>query len=462
MKYPMRRRVLDITPVYVDKRKGIFDTNRIGDEMVWATKTKGLELTKTTGHPPPRKPQIRGRAPATKAITFTPAELFGAMAKCSHLHVVNSAAVTSESETCRHLLNEYVDDDDDSFAILETADRLKDFSRTHLAGVVGAGISYLQMIRDGYTWCDHFENMSLAGAAPTKKSPDFVFSRRDDKTVALTESKATRGSSRKQFDTTVRRGYLQQVSPYLGMRVGSSVASHGFAIGSWMTSAKRAEIVIHHTAPPSGNGDGSDEGADPTEVRRGNYLNALTLLLGPDVSRAALSGEWSARGRQFVMARWLGHEWLLGFAPFHSPYVFDEEDKILWENSHKLAPSLWGFNRFALEWNVARQFFMSLERNDTLTNPLENIPEMDDRLIAEARSSDSAVFPDGFAVIGKDADLELVSVNPIFPQDLEQAKLEQEVKRIAVQGSEVERLGWDEATTKEEEEKQLQQVWLTD
>ncbi|NKK60008.1 hypothetical protein GFM44_29490 [Rhizobium leguminosarum bv. viciae] len=430
--------------------------------MVWATKTKGLELTKTTGHPPPRKPQIRGRAPATKAITFTPAELFGAMARCSHLHVVNSAAVTAESETCRHLLNEYVDDDDDSFAILETADRLKDFSRTHLAGVVGAGISYLQMIRDGYTWCDHFENATLAGAAPTKKSPDFVFNRRGERTVALSESKATRGSSRKQFDSTVKRGYLQQVTPYLGMKVGSSVASHGFSIGSWMTSPKRAEILIHHTAPSPGGVDGSDEEADPTEVRRGNYLNALTLLLGPVASQAARSGDWSARERQFVTARWLGHEWLLGFAPFHSPYVIAKDDTILWADCYRPSPYLWGFNSFALELNVARQFFWSLELNDTLTNPLENIPEMDDRLIAEARSSDSAVFPDGFAVIGKGADLELVSVNPILPQDLEPAELEQEVERIAIQETEVERLGWDEATSEEEEEKQLQQIWLTD
>jgi hypothetical protein len=99
MKYPTRRRELDITPVSVDKRKAYSIRIELGEEMVWATKTKGLELTKTTGHPPPRKPQIQGRAPATKAITFTPAELFGAMAKCSHLHVINAAAVTAESET---------------------------------------------------------------------------------------------------------------------------------------------------------------------------------------------------------------------------------------------------------------------------------------------------------------------------------------------------------------------------
>ena len=40
-----------------------------------------------------------------------------------------------------------------------------------LVGVVGAGVAYLQMIRDGYVWCDHFENQLLLQTAPTKRSP---------------------------------------------------------------------------------------------------------------------------------------------------------------------------------------------------------------------------------------------------------------------------------------------------
>jgi len=115
------------------------------------------------------------------------------MARCSHLHSINPDAVTLESESCRHLIAHHVDERPDEFSLLASAKRLKDFSRTHLVGVVGAGVAYLQMIRDGYVWCDHFENQLLLQTAPTKRSPDFVFSRPNHADVAITESKATHG-----------------------------------------------------------------------------------------------------------------------------------------------------------------------------------------------------------------------------------------------------------------------------
>src|SRR5688572_15937133 len=100
---------------------------------------KTIELKSVTAHRPRAKPGIRGRAPSVSEIRFTPDELFGAMARCSHLHPVDAGAVTFESEGCRHLLSQHVDDQADHFAILPTARRLKDFSRTHMVGVVGAG-----------------------------------------------------------------------------------------------------------------------------------------------------------------------------------------------------------------------------------------------------------------------------------------------------------------------------------
>jgi len=82
-------------------------------------------------------------------IQFTPEELFGAMARCSYLHPVDPGAVTFESEGCRHLIAQHVDDQADDFFILPTVRRLKDFSRTHLVGIVGAGIAYLQTSSSG-------------------------------------------------------------------------------------------------------------------------------------------------------------------------------------------------------------------------------------------------------------------------------------------------------------------------
>ncbi|WP_156951941.1 hypothetical protein [Bradyrhizobium sp. WSM1743] len=79
-----------------------------------------------------------GRAPSIRQIQFSPLELFGAMARCSHLHPVNPDAVTLESESCRHLIAHHVDERPDEFSLLASAKRLKDFSRSHLVGIVGA------------------------------------------------------------------------------------------------------------------------------------------------------------------------------------------------------------------------------------------------------------------------------------------------------------------------------------
>ncbi len=159
-------------------------------------------------------------------------------------------------------------------------------------GSSAAGVAYLQMIRDGYVWCDHFENQLLLETAPTKRSPDFVFSRPNHTDVAITESKATHGSSRKQFGRSVENGYVEQVEPYLGMQISGATVSHGFAIGSWMTSPTRAELVIDHTAVPVLATPPDDVPSDPTAVKRGNYLTVLALMFGSAAARGARDGTW--------------------------------------------------------------------------------------------------------------------------------------------------------------------------
>jgi hypothetical protein len=63
-------------------------------------------------------------------------------------------------------------------------------------------IPYLVMIRDGYVWADHFEQLK-GGAAGVTATPDFVFSRPNDAAVALVESKGTRSARQNAFETTV-------------------------------------------------------------------------------------------------------------------------------------------------------------------------------------------------------------------------------------------------------------------
>lgn len=375
--------------------------------MTWTAKQKKIELTSITGHKHRPTPGVTGRAPSVQQIQFSPQELFGAMARCSNLHPINPDAVTPESESCRHLVAHHVDERSNDFSILASAKRLKDFSRTHLMGVVGGGIAYLQMIRDGYVWCDHFENLALLGSAPTKRSPDFVFSRPGLPDVAITESKATHGSWRKPFSRSVRKGYVEQVAPYLGMQLSGATASHGFAIGSWMTSPTRAELMIDHTAVPAPTTPPGDVPSDPTAVKRGNYLTVLALMFGASVARGARAGTWPFPDTTFIVANWLGREWVVGsYSPFQAVVLI--EDEYLADGS--VEPWMLQTNAFALERSIADVVLRSLGGAGDGADPLADLSPIDDELYASARASGGAVYPDGLAVIGRAEDLENVRV----------------------------------------------------
>lgn len=376
--------------------------------MAWTAKHKKIELTSVTGHSHRPIPGVIGRTPSIRQIQFSPLELFGAMARCSHLHPINPDAVTLESESCRHLIAHHVDEQPDEFSLLASVKRLKDFSRTHLVGVVGAGVAYLQMIRDGYVWCDHFENQLLLQTAPTKRSPDFVFSRPNHPDVAITESKATHGSSRKQFGRSVANGYVEQVEPYLGMQISGATVSHGFAIGSWMTSPTRAELVIDHTAVPVLVTPPDDVPSDPTAVKRGNYLTVLALMFGSEAARGARDGTWPSPDTAFVVADWLGKQWIIGS---HNPVWFGAvgiEERFLDYGSAD--PAMLWTSVFALERNIANVVFRSLVGAGEAVGPFATLDPIDDGSYASARASGGAIYPDGFAVVGRSESLENVQV----------------------------------------------------
>jgi hypothetical protein len=186
--------------------------------MPWTSQSKDISLTATTPHAP-AKSGLLGRSPGISTINFTPAEFFGAAARCCHLRVVNPRLVTPESLMIQTLVEQYVDDVSTDFAILKSADQFKDYVKSYFAGTIASGISYLTMIADGYVWSDHFENVG-GGNPSAKKSPDFVFARNGQNDVALVESKGTRSANSAAFDSTVKDGYIDQVEPHLGYSVG--------------------------------------------------------------------------------------------------------------------------------------------------------------------------------------------------------------------------------------------------
>ncbi|MFW7355998.1 MAG: hypothetical protein ACODTL_08635 [Brucella sp.] len=370
---------------------------------MWISKSKKLALRSVTPRKENPKKKLVGRAPDVTEIEFTPQELFGAMARCSHLHPVNPEIVTFESECSRHLVSMHVDNSAEDFFLLPSVKRLKDSSRSHFVGVVGDGIAYLQMIRDGYVWCDHFENLSPSSDPETRRRPDFVFNRPGGTDVALMESKATQGTHRSGFLGIVEKGYNDQVSPHLGTEIGGSFASHGFSIGSWMKSPSKAELHVSHTAV-SANSETSDGPGDAGFVRLGNYQTVLSLMFGPRIAFAARAGRWLSSEVGLLTADWLDQKWLLGFpTPYLGPRFWAGPPAQDLADYGYLGWASWPqVNEFALELNVAEAVFKAFSIETIATDPLAFLEPMDANLIARAKENGGAVFPDGFAVLGTD------------------------------------------------------------
>lgn len=322
------------------------------------------------------------------------------MARCSHLHPIDPHAVTFESEACRHLVAHHVDEKGNEFFLLPTVKSLKDFSRTHLIGVAGAGLAYLQMVTDGYVWVDHFENLYLEGGQPKDedgksitRSPDFAFARPGRPDIAVMEAKATHGSSRKQFAGTVRRGYQKQVEPYLGKLLGGAFISHGLSIGSWMTPSTKSGLLIDCTDYVM-TGQGPPLPGSNTLVKRGNYLIVLSLMYGPDILHDARVGRWPTTETTFTTTEWLGRTWIVGRSPFSPDPA----------NLKSFLPHIdfGSVPLFGLDVQIATSFFRSLNSAGESTDFLAELPRMDEGLSEMARESGGAIYPDGFAVIGRE------------------------------------------------------------
>src|SRR5262245_23419041 len=115
--------------------------------MAWSTKTKDLSVTSVNPHGlSPVPVGVTGRAPANLRISFSPTDLFGAGARCTHMHIINPSAATPESLIISSLVEQHVDDTSTDFAVLKTADSFKDYVKSYFAGTVAAGLAYLQMI----------------------------------------------------------------------------------------------------------------------------------------------------------------------------------------------------------------------------------------------------------------------------------------------------------------------------
>lgn len=366
--------------------------------MAWLSKTKSLTITQTTDHKC-TTPGTIGQAPAQTNISFTPFDLFGAAARCSHLHYVDPTAVTPESLIAKALIEHYVDDTSTDFSILSTADKLKDFVKSSFVGTVAAAVSYLTMIRNGYQWTDHFENVT-GGNSGVTRAPDFVFAGQG-KGHPLVESKGTRAQGHGAFNSRVEPGYLQQVEPHLGYLINNIVATHGYCIGSWLTSTSCAEILIHHTAVPVTIPAQPRTPLPLTTVQRHNYSTAFQLVRGASLGRAVRQGE-IPKNLTFIRFKRYGHNWLTGLPCMWPPIILTPKDlwAKLWRDYY--LDSVWRSAIFAIHETTAAKALAAFSRHPEMDERPSGLEPLSGDIIDEAMTKyterPAAIFPDGLAV----------------------------------------------------------------
>jgi hypothetical protein len=363
----------------------------------WTSLAKDISTTSTTPHPS-SVTGINARPPGIKTINFKPAEFFGAGARCSHLHIVNPALITPESEMIRHLVSEHVDNTNADFAIMSTADNFKDYVKSYFAGTIASALAYLAMIGDGYVWADHFENLG-GGNTSTKRTPDFVFARPGAVDVALTESKGTRSATAKEFDKTVNDGYVGQIEPHLGYTVGSALASHGYSIGSRLTSTRKADINIHHTDAIAVTAGGGPMGGSISTIQRHNYATAFRLSHSERLSREVRSGDLSNQ-IPFFEFEWLGRKWLTSdlVNGWYREGIWPFIDLLKQYSSYEREYPCSNPAYFAIERDCVEQVLRAVSEPAEELSLLELAP-MSPNLMQRVRSEgNSALFPDGLAI----------------------------------------------------------------
>ena len=372
--------------------------------MTWTSKLKHLATTDVAGHVS-TDPNVIERAPANTSVSFTPLELYGATARCSHLSFVNPLIATAESDTVKKLVEPHVDNISNDFAILASANKFKDFVKSYFTGTVATGLANLAMINESYVWSDHFENVGGGNANHTRK-PDFVFGGHSVG-VALMESKGSRSGTLGGFDRDVLDGYTGQIEPHLGSTVGGAIATHGYCIGAWLKSTTNAELRVHYTKIPAPPGGAGDAARPPlATIQRHNFATAFSLAHSPQLGAELRLGESRYSEIGFLRTHWLGRYWLtyigLGMADWRRYAELDFEFR------HYLGmgtrPLPWrGPFIFAVEETVAAaalRTFLGRDRSSDAeeVSPLEEGVRRAAREYRGEEDGGGAVFADGLAI----------------------------------------------------------------
>lgn len=285
--------------------------------MTWASQVKTIKITKDVPHLNSNLGLVDGHLNFSE-FEFTPAELFGAMAQCSHLHTFDPWGASVEWTMAQVLVQHHVDDTTREFETLKSVNSLKDFIKGGLAGAIAAGMAYLTMIKNGYHWHAHFEKVAF-GNTKVKKRPDFVFLG-DHLNAALVESKGSATGSLSSLDKRTEEGYVNQVEPHLGITSHGVVADRGFCIGTFIKPKSKAQVRVHRTSVPApARFTPPSPSRSPTAgaIVRADISRIFSMVHSPQLGLAVMSGEPTPNIRFWRTTRY-GHNWLF------SPTLFPE------------------------------------------------------------------------------------------------------------------------------------------
>lgn len=370
----------------------------------WSTSAKRLEIVKQTPHPC-ATPSVGGAPLTVTVFDFTPVEFYLAAAFCSHMHPVSPSAASPEAKMIRALVAHHVDDAKPDFAIEATADGFKDYVKSYFSGTVATALAFIGMQRNGYRWSGHFEHLRPPSAKG--RSPDFVFASPVFGTC-LVESKGTRSANSGAFDGVVEDGYLMQVERHLGTSlVGGAFPSHGYCIGSWMTSVSRAELVVHHSfATPAGSGAASKVGAGGRigdgdgrgikAVQRQDMGTVFTLVFGARWGEAVRAGRIDELP-VLIQIEWMERSWIAA-ANWPADFVLELPLKSF-RTSFPVGRRVFRDYAFMIERSVLATALRryGAEGDDMAADT--DFPTFDADDVAMARRSGGALLGDGLAAV---------------------------------------------------------------
>jgi hypothetical protein len=137
----------------------------------------------------------------------------------------------------------------------------------------------------------------------------------------------------------------------------SSTASHGYCIGSYLTSPTKGELNVHYTevvAATQGPGRGA-------RVQRHNYATAFWLAHSETLARQVRQGRIEDQSIPFAYFEWLGRRWVMaplgpafgGFVALNPPGGHQ-----IWPFS--FVPPSWGALTFVVESTYALNILRTL------------------------------------------------------------------------------------------------------